>query len=85
MPDYSYDMMTPLLVVWSMGSAQITYAVVGPATLGVGLHRMAKRLAGSERRSLRECWVPFAVSTLCLCPFVGGVLAAEYESNTKRF
>lgn len=77
---YGFDIATPMCVMWSLGSAQITYVACGPATFGLGLCRtvkMAFTKRARRRHTLGGSWRPFAVATVTLVPVAGGIVAGK--------
>jgi hypothetical protein len=80
MSGYDFDLATPMCIMWSLGSAQITYPAYGPATFGLGLCRTVKMALGKRerrRRTLGGSWRPFAVATVTLVPVAGGIVAGK--------
>jgi len=81
MPDYGFDIATPLGIVWSLGPAQITYAIVGPTTLAYALWGTlslpCQAATGQGDDTLTDHWRPFGIATVSLVPVYGGILAGR--------
>lgn len=76
----NFDALAFACIAWSLGSAQITYIIIGPATLAFGLYKTVDLTLWSHVRrtyTVMECWKPFAAATASLIPIIGGLVAAK--------
>lgn len=79
--EFDMDIATPICVAWSCGSAQVTYPMVGPTTLIIGCANTIKYIHKGKKHKIKEAWIPFAVSTTCIIPVVGGIIAGKIWNN----
>jgi len=76
----SFDFVTPACVIWSLGSAQVTYAVVGPTTFAYGVYGTGKLCFKKKlfkKGKLAHYWRPLGAATVCLVPVVGGIVGSK--------
>lgn len=71
---------TASCVAWSLGTAQVTYPVTGPITLGFAVYETVTRPFRQKRShddTLWSSWRPFAMATVTLVPVLGGIAASK--------
>ena len=76
----SFDFVTPMCVMWSLGSAQVTYVAVGPGTFAYGVYGTGKLCFKKKllkKGKLSKCWKPFGTATVCLVPIIGGIVGSK--------
>lgn len=80
-----FDMSTGFAVVFSMGTAQVTYIITAPIGIYIGMRKTIKQLwktkLGTRSRidwdKVRRSWKFLGFCSVCLMPIVGGFLAVK--------
>lgn len=74
-------LVTPVFIAWSCGGAQATYRVVWPITFMMACINTARFLYAGEKHKIKDAWKPLAMTTVCIVPIAGGIVAGAIWNN----